>query len=237
MKTITVLTEKGVTTTTEVIGWFEYTKDLIIPSLSVIATVVIGIFITIALKKREEKSKIKQLLIDNYMDYLTARTKDVVYETEATCYEVLNDILINFNEYINNNANLNITFGVIKKRVEEIKIKVQELENHENNWSYFTYRFTFLLGEKKYFSEALPLEKIIEQNMLARDSRKKFKAKMINIIKQNDEIISNINTADIFKIELGIHSIIETIVYEYNDYQFKNFNPYNVKIAKLISDM
>lgn len=91
MKPITELTQKTITKTTENIGWFEIFKDIVIPSLSIAATVTIGIVIAIALKKREEKSKIKQLLIDNYMDYLTARTKNVMYETEAMIYEVLNE--------------------------------------------------------------------------------------------------------------------------------------------------
>lgn len=236
MKPITEITQKSIAKTTETIGWFEITKDIIIPFLSIAATITIGIIIAIALKKREEKSKIKQLLIDNYMDYLTARTKDVMYETEAICYEVLNEILINRGEYLKS-SNWHISFDIIQKKAEESKAKAQEFENNESNWSYFTYRFTFLIGEKKYFKEALPLEKIIAKNMLERDSRKKFKTGIINQVKQSEEILTNLNTPDKFKIELGIHQIIETIVYDYNDYQFKNFNPYNVKIAKLISDM
>ena len=236
MKSIAEITKKTIEKTTENIGWFEITKDIVIPSLSILATVTIGIIITIALKKREEKSKIKQLLIDNYMDYLAARTKDVIYETEAMCYEVLNEILIKRAEYLTS-SNWHITFDIIQKRAEESKAKSQEYENNESNWSYFTYRFTFLIGEEKYFKEALPLEKIIEQNMLQRDSRKKFKDKMMKKVSENQEILISLNTPDKFKIESGIHQIIETIVYDYNDYQFKSFNPYNLKIAKLISNM
>lgn len=236
MKIILQITQKSISKATENIGWFEITKDIIIPILSILATITIGIIIAIALKKREEKSKIKQLLIDNYMDYLSARTKDVIYETEAMCYEVLNEILIKQSQYLNN-SNWHIAFDLIQKTAEESKAKAQSLENNESNWSHFTYRFTFLIGEKKYFKEALPLEKIIEKNMLARDSRKQFKESIIGKIKKREEIINNLNTPDKFKIQLGIHQIIETIVYDYNDYQFKNFNPYNVKIAKLISDM
>lgn len=236
MKPITEIAKKTIEKTSGNIGWFEIVKDIVIPSVSILATVIIGIIITIALKKREEKSKIKQLLIDNYMDYLTARTKDVIYETEAMCYEVLNEILIKRAEYLTS-ANWHITFDIIQKRAEESKAKSQEYENNENNWSYFTYRFTFLIGEKKYFKEALPLEKIIEQNMLQRNSRKKFKDEMMKKVSENQEILIKLNTSDKFTIESGIHQIIESIVYDYNDYQFKNFNPYNVKIAKLISDM
>lgn len=236
MKPIAEVTTKTIEKTTQNIGWFEIIKDIVIPSLSILATVTIGIIITIALKKREEKSKIKQLLIDNYMDYLAARTKNVNYETEAMCYEVLNEILIKKEEYLKS-SNWHIAFDIIQKRAEESKAKSQEYDNNENNWSYFTYRFTFLIGEQKYFKEALPFEKIIEQNMLQRDSRKKFKDRMMMKVIENQEILINLNTPNKFKIESGIHQIIETIVYDYNDYQFKNFNPYNVKIAKLISDM
>jgi hypothetical protein len=235
MKTITETTAKGITKTTEVIGWFEITKDIIIPIISIIATVIIGIVITIALKKREERTKIKQLLIDNYMEYLAARTRNVVYETEAACYEILNDILINYGIYLKENANWHIAYNIIQKRAEEIKIKVHQLEDNQSNWAYYTYRFTFLLGEKLY-KEALPLEKIIEENILARDSRKKFQTQIKNKIQQNNEILLNLNATDIFKINLAIHSIEEIIVYDYNDYQSKYFNPYNEKIVKLISN-
>ena len=141
------------------------------------------------------------------MDYLTARTKDVIYETEAMCYEVLNGILIKQTEYLNN-SHCHIAFDLIQKSAEESKVKAQSLENNESNWSYFTYRFTFLIGEKKYFKEALPLEKIIEKNMLARDSRKKFKESIIEKIKQNEEIITNLNTPDKFKIQLIVRSML-----------------------------
>jgi hypothetical protein len=236
MNQVKEITYRTITKTTESVGWFEFTKDIIIPCVSIIATVFIGFIISFALKKREEKTKIKQLLIDNYMDYLTARTKDVVYETEAMIYEVLNEILIKRADYLVN-SNWHFSFDIIQKAAEESKAKAKEYENNENNWSYFTYRFTFLIGEKKYFKDALPLEKIIETNMLQRDSRKIFKQSIIGEIKQNDEILNNLNTSDKFKIELGVHQIVEMIVYNYNDYQFKYFNPYNIKIAKLISDM
>lgn len=73
--------------------------------------------------------------------------------------------------------------------------------------------------------------------MLQRNSRKKFKENIIRKISQNEEILTDLNTADKHRIEQGVHKIVETIVYDYNDYQFKYFNAYNVKIAKLISDM
>ena len=170
------------------------------------------------------------------MEFLAARTKNVIYETEAACYEILNDILINYGMYLKENANWHIAFNKIQKRAEDIKLKAQQLENNESNWSYYTHKFTFLLGEKKYLKEVLPLEKIIKENMLARNSRKNFKLEMINKIQQNDEILLNLNATDIFKIDLAIHSIEEIIVYDYNDYQLKFFNPYTEKIAKLISN-
>lgn len=125
MKPITELTQKTITKTTENIGWFEIFKDIVIPSLSIAATVTIGIVIAIALKKREEKSKIKQLLIDNYMDYLTARTKNVMYETEAMIYEVLNEILIKRSEYLTN-SNWYFSFDIIQKTAAESKQKAKE---------------------------------------------------------------------------------------------------------------
>src|SRR5690606_33566128 len=132
------------------IGWYEITKDLIIPLLGVISTLVIGIIIALIIKDKERKAKIKDILIDHYMDYLTVRTANVEYEINATIKEILLEIKLESDTYFNNNANWHLPIQIIKKRLDELEEKLRHVESVNTNWSIYTYRFAFLLGKKNY---------------------------------------------------------------------------------------
>ena len=81
----------------------------------------------------------------------------------------------------------------------------------------------------------MPLEKEIESNMLQKDSNKIFYQGMLDKIKLEKEIIANLNSGDDYKIDLAINTIENIIIQDYYDYQYKFFNPYNEKVADLIS--
>ncbi len=74
---------------TSSINTYNVIKEIIIPGLSVLSTMTIGIFIAIVLKRREENSKIKSLLIDSYLEYLNRRTKFVEFETYLYILHIL----------------------------------------------------------------------------------------------------------------------------------------------------
>lgn len=49
---------------------YDITRDLVLPFLGIIATVVLGSVIANVLRQKDEKAKIKNLLIDHYMEHL-----------------------------------------------------------------------------------------------------------------------------------------------------------------------
>lgn len=129
----------------DLVNLYTMTKDIIIPFLGILSTVIIGVFITLALKNREEKSKIKQLLIDHYMSFLSVYSKNLQEESINLKLEIFNDIIINSDLYFKGNANHQHPFKLIKEKYDLLKNKES---NDGNHWSFYTFRFTFLLGKK-----------------------------------------------------------------------------------------
>jgi hypothetical protein len=220
----------------ETIGFYEILKDIIIPFLAVLSTLIIGIIIANLLRKKEEKSKIKGLLIDHYMEYLEARNLNIDFEIAFSTYEILNNILINHDSYLQKNTNSYISFNIISSKAEEYKLQAQQYHNKGSHWSLFTYRFAFLLGKKEYLKEAQPLEDNIVRNLLQENSRQTFNDTILTQIKSSEEILKGLNSNKTFTIELAIHTIELLIAKKFNDNQFTFFNPYNNKIADLINE-
>lgn len=218
------------------IGWYEITKDLIIPLLGVISTLVIGIIIALIIKDKERKAKIKDILIDHYMDYLTVRTANVEYEINATIKEILLEIKLESDTYFNNNANWHLPIQIIKKRLDELEEKLRHVESVNTNWSIYTYRFAFLLGKKNYFKEALPLENNITKELISTVKLASVKKKILAKIKEDSELINELNSSNTDKIARALNKIYGIVTTDYNQYQFSIFNPYNTKIAELINE-
>lgn len=219
----------------ETVGWYEVLKDIIIPFLGVLSTLVIGIVIANLLRNKEEKSKIKGLLIDHYMDYLSVRTKNIIFETDYSSYEILNGIVANYNSYLNS-PNWAIAHDLILDKAAVYKEKAEKSQNQVSDWALYTHRFSFLLGEKKYLKYTQELENDIRKNMLQENSRKNFNNALLEEIKNDNEILKALNSNNVYEIKLGIHSIEELVVKKYNAYQSKFFNPYNKKVSDLINE-
>lgn len=73
--------------------------------MGVITTIVVGIIIAYLLKNKEEKAKIKTLLIDNYMLYLDKKMQFFEYELTSIKYQILKDMFINYGSYFERHAN------------------------------------------------------------------------------------------------------------------------------------
>ncbi|MEX0995877.1 MAG: hypothetical protein WDZ45_02370 [Flavobacteriaceae bacterium] len=218
------------------IGWYEITKDLIIPLLGVISTLVIGIIIALIIKDKERKAKIKDILIDHYMDYLTVRTANVEYEINATIKEILLEIKLESDTYLKNNANWHLPIQIIKERLDELEEKLRHVESINTNWSIYTYRFAFLLGKKNYFKEALPLENNITKELISIVKLASVKKKILAKIKEDSDLINELNSSNTDKIARALNKIYVIVTTDYNQYQLSIFNPYNTKIAELINE-
>jgi uncharacterized membrane-anchored protein YhcB (DUF1043 family) len=216
------------------ITWYEITKDIIIPLLGVITTIVVGIIIAYLLNNKEENAKIKNLLIDNYMSYLDKKTHFFEYELTSFKYQILKDIFINYGSYFEHHANEHFATEKVAKLRDSLKLKLNDINQNDTNWSPFTYRFAFLLGKKNYDKHVQPLENNVVQNYLSDKARNEFLEQLKIKITSSKEITDKMNSSNINKIVDGLDDIEYLISKTYNDYQFRLFNAFDTRIANLI---
>lgn len=216
------------------IGWYEISKDIVIPLLGVVSTIVIGVVIAILLKRKEEKAKVKSLLIDNYMLYLNKKVNFFSRELDSFTYRVYKDIYINYNDFFEPHANSHFLKEKISTRRDDLKAKLNQNDKEASNWSPFTFRFAFLLGKKQYMKEAQRLEDNIVNNYLGDKPRNEFVDKIKKLIKEDAEIAEGVNSSNLNKMEDSLDRLEHLIAATYNDFQYKIFVPYDNKIADLI---
>lgn len=220
----------------EKIGWFEIVKDIVIPFLGIISTLIIGIVIANILRKKEERTKKKEMLIDSYMQYLEARNISIDFEISYVRYEVLNNIIIDSNIFFKGNANSHIAYKIIRGRLDELKEEVKSLQSKSNEWSLYTFKFSFLLNKKKYLENVKVFEDRILKNLLSEDSLKTLITNLTNAIKLDQGLLEQLNSLNTYKIELAIHKIENIVSRQTNERQRKYFEPYNQKIEDLINE-
>lgn len=220
--------------TTKDIDWYNVTKDIIIPLLSVLTTIIVGTIIAYLLKTKEEKAKIKTLLIDNYMLYLNKKVNFFDYELTSFTYQIMKDVFINYSTYFKPHANDHLAKEKIAKLRDKLKQKLDTIKQEDTDWSPFTYKFAFLLGKKNYFKNALPLENVVTSKYLSDNSRKEFREGLKKKIIEDQQIVNGINSSNSNEIDDALDKIEHLITVSYSEFQFKIFNPYDNKIANLI---
>lgn len=218
------------------ITWYEITKDIVIPTLSIISTLIIGIIIAVILKKRDEKGKIKETLIETYMEYMNRRINKYSFETLVITYDLYVDMFINYNKYFSEHSNSHLATDLVKKRRDKFQIKIEEFDYKEINWTFFAYKFSFLLGRKKYNNEVKSLEKNINNQLNSEESKINFLVQLKEGIIENEMISENMNASNTNKIEYGLNMIESYVAKKYNNHQFNLFMPYDDKIADLINE-
>ena len=224
------------TDTSQHIGWYEISKDIVIPLLGVVSTIVIGVVIAVLLKRKEEKAKVKSLLIDNYMLYLNKKVNFFSHELDSFTYRIYKDIYINYSDFFEPHANSHFAKEKISKRRDDLKVKLRDKDQEASNWSPFTFRFAFLLGKKQYMKEAQKLEDNIVNNYMADKPRNDFVDKLKKMIKEDAGIAEGVNSSNAHKMEDSLDRLEQLIATTYNNFQFKIFVPYDNKIADLIDE-
>lgn len=216
------------------ITWYDITKDLIIPFLGVTTTIVVGIIIAYLLKNKEEKAKIKALLIDTYMLYLDKKMQFFENELTSFKYQIFKDIFINYESYFERHANDHIAKQKVARLRDTFKEKLDSSNQNNANWSPFTYRFAFLLGKKNYDKHVQSLEDSVVQNYISDKARSEFLAQLKIKITANKEVADKMNSSNINKMVDALDEIEYFISIAYSDYQFRIFNPFDTRIANLI---
>ncbi|KGK29465.1 hypothetical protein [Cellulophaga sp. E6(2014)] len=218
------------------ITWYEITKDIIIPILSIVATLIIGIIIALIFKRREEKGKSKQLLVETYMDYINRRINKYSYDCVVIIYDLYIDLFNNYSDYFKDHANSHLATELVKKRREKYHKKIEEYNYTDINWIFYPIKFSLLIGREKYNKEAKELERKINQEINSEQSQMNFLLQLKNEIKENEMICENMDTSNTNKIEYGLDMIEAHITKRYNRYQSSLFQPYDDKVADLISE-
>lgn len=216
------------------VTWYEITKDIIIPLLGVITTIILGTIIAVLLKRKEEKAKIKTLLIDNYMLYLNVIIKFIELESNSFCYQILKDMYIDYTQYFLDHANSHFAKEEIKKRRDKFQGILGKSRQEDGNWSIYTYKFCFLLGTKTYHKEVQQLEDKIVSHILNNEARDKFKNNLKTKIKQSEAIVNKMNSSNVNEIIDGLDKVETLIFISFNEFQRMHFEPYSNKIANLI---
>jgi hypothetical protein len=218
------------------ITWYDITKDLVIPLLGVLTTIGVGTIIAYLLKNKEEKAKIKTLLIDNYMLYLNKKVAFFDNELTSFKYQILKDIFISYDSYFKSHANDHLAKEKVSKLRDKLKEKLEQKNQGDTNWSPFTYRFTFLLGKKKYFKHVQPLENAVLKDYISDKARSGFLANLKTQIMSDDVIVEEMNSSNTNKIVDALDRIEFMIAESYTQFQFKIFNPFDTKLADLIDE-
>ncbi len=213
---------------------YDITKDIIIPLLGVITTIVLGTIIAYLLKSKEEKAKIKTLLIDNYMLYLDIKMHFFEHELTSFKYKIFKDMFINYENYFKPHANDHFAKEKVAKLRDTLKEKLETTAQNDTNWSPFTYRFAFLLGKRNYVKHIQSLEDNVFKNYINDKARIEFLGQLRTTIISNKVILAKMNSSNTNEIVDGLDDIEYLISQSYNDFQFKIFNPFDTKIANLI---
>lgn len=216
------------------IGWYEIAKDIIIPSISIFATIVLGTIIAGLLRRKEEKAQIKSLLIDNYMQYLTKRANFVQHESLQIANRLLGQIYHNFSEYFERHANAHFQLQRIKKRIEKLEGQISEMKDEDYNWSVYTYKFAFLLTKKRYNKEAQGLEDKLISDYFGDQSHKALLSDIKTQIKSKTDIVDAMAGLSDDRIDKALTDIEAIVAKSYASYQRQIFQSYDNRIADLI---
>lgn len=210
-------------------------KEIIYPILDLIIKITIGIIIAIYLHRRTNRDKIKELLINTYMEYLN--------KLESFSYLQINNYMINFYKKLKNWANKYLSDKkVLSQFIKELDNILQKEQSkysddyfqEKANFTPYTYKFCFLIGKKYYFKKILPSEKEMSKFLLDNNRSNQIAEEVI----KNEVIqkyLSQIDQANMDEILLNIKNEVTKQISQKHVEDNKRFmNSYSVKLAEAI---
>ena len=203
-------------------------KEIILPLAQIFSTLLVGGVVAFYLNRRTNRDKIKGLLIDSYMEYLTIFKNFKIYQKNSLTEKVYRYLLT---------ENFYLSYSDIEEKLES---KIKDIQaKYDADWfdKYAnllnsTYKFTFLLGVKKTAKLLKPLEENPEVKGFLSDElyRNKFVGIIAKQIMSDSSVkASLIRTANehINRIDILIKIYIEKAI-------FKELENYNSELAALI---
>lgn len=129
-----------------------YFKDYVYPALDLILKLVIGVALAFLLHRRANADKIKERLIDTYLQFLDSQVKvsrGQVAAYEQWFYKALRKQLSSLDLPYDARSSVEEVVSEQEEKVNQTDITAEELE--VSRFTAFTYRFCLLIGARRYF--------------------------------------------------------------------------------------
>jgi hypothetical protein len=220
--------------TAEAITWYTITRDIIIPLLGILTTITIGVVIAIILKRREEKTNKKQLLVDNFMDYFTTWTNNNIKDIQSATHEVFKEIFNNYGNYFEPHAHQQLFLEKIWTRMDKYSNEYSQAFIRDMYMPLFAIRFTFLIEKEKYVKEMMTLSNDVVRKYYSPEAKKNRVDSILDQVKRNTAILDIINKGNPADYDQALdltEKLVEEIIQKQ---QFEICMPYNAKIVELI---
>lgn len=179
--------------------------DIIFPAANLFVIIFIGGYLAFLLNRKSNKDKIKEILIDTFMEF-TQKSKNYIIVDSANLlcriYIVLRDTV----RYSDNNLSPEALFkkrfqDLIDDLTKEYKIEVFDDSTY---FKFYFHKFCFLLGEKRYNKKIRP----VQEKVLRLDSdRNKVTERIIKTVTLNEETVN----------------IMDNHLYSFNDEEWNQF--------------
>lgn len=216
------------------IGWFEITKDIIIPGLTLIATVAVGTIIAFLLKNRDEKLKRKSILIDTYMEYMKLRVDDTSDKVNYFFTFILNELITDEKKYLRQTSNWHLNRKVI---IERFDIETKNYKKSVDSWVFYPEKFSFLIGSKKYSKDVKKLEENIAYYLQTPTEVQKYFYSLKEKIFADEYVTMGLTSSNLNETINALNKMEGIIASDYNRFEKKIFEPYNQKISELIQNL
>jgi hypothetical protein len=164
------------------------------------------------------------------MLYLNKKMQFFDYELTSFKYQILKDIFINYQYYFQRHASSPLATEHVGMLRDKLKEKLDATNPDDTNWSPFTYKFSFLLGKKKYFRNVLPLENDIVNNYLSDKAREDFLKRIKVKIVSDHTLLDGMGSSNTSKIVDALDKIELMIANIYTEFQYNIFNPFDTRV-------
>ncbi len=212
---------------------FAIWKDIIIPTAGVVATLIVGIYIAIILKNREQKEQRKLLLIDTFWLFLEKKSNFTAYYIDSYVYNIFEMIDTSYSKFFNVDAS-EVVKDKIRARMKILNSRIETTKDQDMNCFHVTNKFGLLLGKEIYEKEAQ-----VKLDKLGNDFKDKkvidhFIKQLKDKITENEKLKTDINSGKEEAIDHAISSIEKIIEIEYLSFQQNMFLPYETVIEHLV---
>jgi hypothetical protein len=219
------------------VSWFEMTKDIILPSLNIVAIVFIGTIIAWRLKKRDEKYRVKESLISYYNEFLNSAHMCINMETLKRFRKILLKIESEKNLLFStvDDEKKEVICYKIRERINKTDQKLDWYKKHYVGWENYVNYFIYLLDKKIYKQELAFIQQKMSE-FFKKTEEKIVLDKIYKEIMEEESVMDKLKSGDIYEIENSLDKM-KHISYQQSIAEIGNlFEDYSQKVGDIIQD-